>query len=177
MVYGHRNRSPKLTDCDRFLGKQVISRLVVVLNHHNIYTMFWAVMSIMIRVVSWVTTGSLRTLYHPQDGPPSPCPISPRPFPNFGLHPDLVVYSWVFEPPLPQLPRARATFPHRARYRFAPFEGLILIFRRAAGVSALRDSVTHPRSVSTLLSKGLRWGYLYTSPLHTSHGESAYTLS
>ena len=88
--------------------------------------MFWAMIWIVIRVVSWVTTGSLRTLYNPQDGPPPPlASLIPDPSRTFDCTPTSSSTPGLSTPPFPNHPRHGP--PFRTECNTASRRGLCII--------------------------------------------------
>ena len=140
--------------------------------------MFWAMIWIMIQVVNRATNGPLRTLYHPQDGPPLPVLHLSQTLADYLIEPRPLRPLLGFRtPPSPTTPgtgllSASSTISLRS-VRGYTFQDSTASRR---SVSALRGFVTQPRSVSTLPSKGLRGANLYSPPLHASHEESVYRL-
>ena len=84
-------------------------------------------------------------------------------------------------PPFPQPPRARSTFPRRARYRFVSsrrsrvyFSGF---YKRAAGVPLHSGTPLPTRGVSLHSSPRVYGGVsLYFPPPYTFHEDNGYTL-
>ena len=119
-------------------------------------------------------TGLSRTLYHPQDGPPSPVPHLFQTLTDFCIAPRPARLLLGFRSPtfLTTTGTGHLSSPSTIQLRqFAPFEGpLFGILQQAAGVSL--HSGTPLRTLG--FPKGQGGVYLYL-PLHASRRYCLYT--